>query len=336
MSGKKTLLPDLQHLIVERYTATWHKSLIDVYHLDDDFLQVDPQLIRFAMANRKSMLQALNDPAIASLLIDLFVSFSMDFSYKSNQFIHLTSQDEEAFRRVYRAFLEGMRQMLISEDKDAFESLEHKMGCLLREHFADLRAFMSTFLEDGSPSSLGEQIIFQQTICQEYSPELQLRILGIHPQCLVQPILDVGCGASSRLVEHLRVMGLQAVGVDRSVRQDDHLIRADWLQLSWAPGTWGTIISHMAFSNHFIFQHMYRRGIPENYARYYAAMLSALKPGGSLYYAPGLPFIERFLSPAEYTITRRSIAARLPGGVYPQQPDHEDVFYACHVMKVRI
>ena len=68
-------------------------------------------------------------------------------------------------------------------------------------------------------------------------------------------------------VAHLRGLGLQAFGIDRLVVPSEHLAEADWLEYRFPAATWGTIISHLAFSNHFIFHHLYKKGTPAAYAR---------------------------------------------------------------------
>jgi hypothetical protein len=63
----------------------------------------------------------------------------------------------------------------------------------------------------------------------------------------------------------------------------------------------------MAFSNHFIYQHLNRLGQPEKYAAKYMQILNSLKPGGSFYYSPGLPFIECFLPEETYAFSKTEV-----------------------------
>jgi hypothetical protein len=135
-----------------------------------------------------------------------------------------------------------------------------------------------------------------------------LKILGIELENIKEPVLDIGCGKTGRLVNYLNDKGIESCGVDRIVAYSEHLIEADWLEFPLIPAYWGTIVLHMAFSNHFIFQHLYKNGKPEPYARRYKATLTALQPGGSFYYSPGLPFIERLLPVLSFTVVRRRIA----------------------------
>jgi hypothetical protein len=103
------------------------------------------------------------------------------------------------------------------------------------------------------------------------------------------------------------------------VDASESLISGDWLNFPIEPEKWGTVISHMAFSNHFLFHHFYRNGQPEAYARQYRNILNGLKPGGSFFYSPGLPFIEALLPRNEFTIYRRQVIAEQPGYLYSVQ-----------------
>jgi hypothetical protein len=116
------------------------------------------------------------------------------------------------------------------------------------------------------------------------------------------------------------------------VEASPFLVQADWFECDLQADTWGTIISHMAFSNHFLFHHRYKHGHPEEYARQYMKLLAALKPGGAFYYSPGLPFIESFLPTSQYSITRLELNL--------EQPDfgsllEEDVWYVSKIIKLK-
>jgi hypothetical protein len=125
---------------------------------------------------------------------------------------------------------------------------------------------------------------------------------------MAEPILDLGCGEHARLVRYLRRHDLQAIGLDRVATEEEHALTADWFAVEQPPRTWGTIISHLAFSRQFLHHHL--RGGPdaEAYARLYMQLLRSLRPGGSLVYTPGLPFIEALLPAERYRVARRRIA----------------------------
>lgn len=293
----------LAESISRRYRASAGKSLWDVYQLNDIFLDTEADAA-IATRNRKKILAVLATPEQRSRLVDLFVNATIEFTYASNQFIHLDAREEGQLRRIYQTYLENLQVLLTNSSEQEIES---GMKKLVAGHFWDLRANISRFFDSDAGQDVQANIILNQAVCREYSPALQMEILGICPDQLNEPILDIGCGKSGKLVTYLNENGIQAFGVDRLVEPSQYLSQADWLMLDLQPNTWGTILSHLAFSNHFTFQHLYKYGKVEPYARQYMEILSALKPGGCFYYTPGLPFIENYLPADQYSITRRKI-----------------------------
>ncbi len=295
----------LQKLITERFRANWTKSLIDVHSLDPDFLSVGPDGVGFLVSHREELLDVFADPETFADLVNLFVEMALEFSYKSNQFIRITELERERLEEVYRSYLRKMERLIAEEG--TVESLTRSLELLVRDHFVELRSHLDRLPGEGVPRGADNNVFLTPVVCKEYSPALQLSILAIDPTELVEPILDIGCGRAGELVRHLRRLGLAAFGVDRLVEGSSYLMKADWVHLPMEPGSWGTVISHMAFSNHFIFQHLYRFGAPEEYARQYTSILASLKPGGSFFYSPGLPFIEKYLAEEEFSVRRHSI-----------------------------
>lgn len=168
----------------------------------------------------------------------------------------------------------------------------------------------------------------------EYSVELQLSILGLEVETLRPPILDVGCGPGARLVHHLRGLGLEAWGVDRD-SSEPVVIGADWLDYDYGERRWGTVISHQAFSLHFLHHHFRRGEAAHRHGEVYAAILKGLAPGGAFVYAPALPFVESVLPNSDYRIERRPLPAELGAGlewVRRLAPEME-VSYASRVIK---
>ena len=143
-----------------------------------------------------------------------------------------------------------------------------------------------------------------------YSPELQLRILGLSIDALAEPILDVGCGAEASLVRHLRAAGKNARGVDREAPPDAG-DRADWLAYDYGAGKWGTIVSHLGFSLHFMHQEMKSSDLAFEYGKTYMRLLRSLAKGGTFAYVPGLPFIEPMLPATDFEVKRVPLAREL-------------------------
>jgi SAM-dependent methyltransferase len=124
---------------------------------------------------------------------------------------------------------------------------------------------------------------------------------------LVEPILDIGCGVKGELVRFLREKGFVAYGFDRFVKDTPDLINADWLEFPFEEQQWGTIISNLGFTNHFMHHHLRNDGNFIGYAKRYMEILDALKPGGTFIYAPDLPFIERYLDREKFRITKHDV-----------------------------
>jgi hypothetical protein len=143
-----------------------------------------------------------------------------------------------------------------------------------------------------------------------YSPELQLRILGLSIDALEEPILDVGCGEDASLVRHLKAAGKNARGVDRECPPDAG-DRADWLAYDYGNQKWGTIISHLGFSLHFMHQEMKSSDLAFEYGKTYMRILRSVAKGGTFAYVPGLPFIEPMLPASDFEVKRVPLARDL-------------------------
>lgn len=166
-----------------------------------------------------------------------------------------------------------------------------------------------------------------QPVSVAYPADMQRLVLGLDDAALTalrEPILDLGCGPSAELVAELRRRGLDAHGIDRAVAPGPHTAPGDWLTCPLGRERWGTILSHQAFSVGFLYAHLGPDdGTAARYAARYLQLLAALRPRGSLRYAPGLPFMERLLAPP-YRVRRLALAAASdpawPGR--EQLPDH--------------
>ncbi len=143
-----------------------------------------------------------------------------------------------------------------------------------------------------------------------YSPELQLAVLGLSIDAMREPILDVGCGEEAALVRHLRAAKKRATGIDQNA-PSDVAESADWLTYDYGTARFGTIVSHLGFSLHFMHQEMKRSDLAFEYGRTYMRILRALIAGGTFAYVPGLPFIEAMLPKSDFEIVRVPLAKDL-------------------------
>lgn len=305
----------MTEMVARRYRASAGKSLRDVYQLDAGFLDTGSDA-EFAVRHRTEILAVLADPGKFAQLVDLFVDQTIEFTYASNQFIQLDDREQAELRRLYTLYLRRIRSLLASIR--TAEELAAGLHGLVLDHFRGLRANIARFFDRAAGEDEQANVILQKVVSAEYAPELQLEVLGITLELLQPPVLDLGCGREGGLVRYLNAQGIPAVGVDRVVEPAPELIQADWLSYPLEPGSWGAVISHLAFSNHFVFHHHYRYGRVEPYARQYMAILRSLKVGGSFYYTPALPFIEQFLPAEKYRVRR-------------WQASGSEVFYSCTV-----
>lgn len=138
--------------------------------------------------------------------------------------------------------------------------------------------------------------------CSEYSAQIQLSVLRIDINKLKNPILDIGCGKNAYLVEYLRNKGYDCYGIDRFCNSNPYISDMNWLEYDYEEGKWGTIISNLGFSNHFVHHHLREDGNYIDYAKTYMKILRSLKYEGTFYYAPDLSFIENLLDRKEYLI----------------------------------
>jgi hypothetical protein len=299
------IYPCLVEVIVGRYQSNAHKSIQDAYRLDQDFLSLEPDNLQFALTYRKEIVDILDNPELLSSLVRLFVISTLEFTYENNQYISVGQKEESDLENIYQIYLQEMKKILRADIPA--EEIKQQLELLIARHFMSLHNNLSGYLDNPISEDSMDNAIFNRVVCRQYSPALQLKILGIGLETIKRPVLDIGCGKTGQLVNYLNGMGVETYGVDRIVADSEYLTEADWLEFPLIPESWGTIISHMAFSNHFSFQHLYKNGKPEPYARQYMKILTALQPGGSFYYSPGLPFIEGLLPEASFTMLRRRI-----------------------------
>ena len=176
-----------------------------------------------------------------------------------------------------------------------------------KKHYENLKEWLS----QSNPVSVkiynNQQLFVQPIVCSEYSAEFQCEVLNIEPEKLVQPIFDIGCGKDAHLLRFFHRKGIKAFGIDRFESDFENSIVSDWLNYNYGFEKWGTIISNMAFSNHFVHHHFKKDGEFLIYATKYMEILNSLKVGGSFYYSPDLPFIETFLEPSRFILEKFKI-----------------------------
>lgn len=238
-----------------------------------------------------------------------------------NQFAGVGASERDALRAVYRDSLARLRALL---DRGALGA-----PALARE-LEVIEADEERALERWIASVPGGRT---RTTCAEYSVELQLDALGLTVQDLLEPVLDVGCGQSALLVRALAARGIEAFGLDRHAH-GPRVIRADFLDFDFGRGRFGTILSHQAFSLHFLHHHHAPGDAAYGYAQAYRRMLTGLREGGTFAYVPGLPFVERLLPAQTFRVEQKALRPELASALRASFGAlGEDVAYACRVTR---
>jgi len=222
--------------------------------------------------------------------------------FKNNQFIYLDIVARNKLMNIYQSLFEsGFNFLRVSETKLSFAE---KLSDALKKHHHQIEVLLKScvFLDD---DDYFLKYISRPTVSEDYSPEFQFELFQIDPDKLRQPILDLGCGNTGRLVNYLWKKGMDVLGVDRVVPEGINFVKADWFYFKLRRTYWGTIIAHQSLSTHFIFYHSLSDEMARRYARLFMNILDALQVNGKFYYAPGLPFFEEYVADLSKIETRK-------------------------------
>lgn len=235
-----------------------------------------------------------------AILVEHVKNETMAEFCRVNQYYSIDSAARQNLEEIYLLLLDEIRSY---QREDGDNSVKE----IARRHFSRLRQLLKQSNSFAETQYSNRPSVLEPVPCFEYSPSLQLDILGIDLNDLAEPVLDIGCGKEARLVEHLRSQGISAFGVDRLAEPASYLIKADWTEFGFGSNQWGTVLSHLGFSNHFIHHHHRADGDFVRYAQTYMSILASLKIGGRFYYTPGLDFIEQHLDCRPFSIFRKRL-----------------------------
>lgn len=241
-------------------------------------------LVEHALAHRATLAQWLRTPACAEALCVRLARWL----WSRNQYV-----------RLDRAALTAACARAASEVADGLAGADDAkdMSDRLARSGQELQARVAALVRAGGKGQATD------VVCSEYAVTLQRDALGLGDAPLSPPILDIGCGRSAAFVRALRAEGLAATGLDREAPEDVALA-GDWMTFPFGHDRWGTVLSHQAFSLHFVHHHLAQSPEAFAYARVYMAVLRSLKVGGRFVYAPGLPFVEAMLPASSYRCVR--------------------------------
>jgi hypothetical protein len=205
-------------------------------------------------------------------------------------------------RNQFEQLDEQAREELFTSVEGALSSMDQSglLGPALAEHREELAAFVRARYGQAP----------REVVCSAYAPDLQLAVLGLSVASLAPPVLDIGCGEHATLVRALVSGGIEARGLDRVV-SSDLATQADWLSFVYGRARYGTVLSHLGFSLHFLHHHLAAGDTAYQYARAYMAILGSLVVGGRFVYTPGLPFIETLLDASMYRVHHVAFADEL-------------------------
>ena len=271
---------------IRRRIANTSLSLDTVAEGQAELTAVEADLPAHLWAYREVLGPWLASAAAAGDLADQLVRWL----HRHNQFLYATAQTRAELGQVYAQALSDTAELM------AEARTEQEITDGLPELFAEHHQRLALALKVAFGARL------RDTVQAEYSPALQIAVLGLDR--VETPVLDVGCGPTGVLVDYLRDAGIEGVGMDRDA-QAPGVVQADWLTQDYGRGIWGTVISHLGFSLHFLHHHLSDHELAFDYARAYMRILASLKVGGRFVYAPALPFLEAVLGDG-YSVERRT------------------------------
>lgn len=256
---------------------------------------------------------ALRDRDRATAVVDYLTTSARRTFCEVNQYFDMAATNTTALREVYVALVEDM----VSAASSGYfpeAQLTARHTKRLQQWLQRTHPFFETHYANAGAH-------LEPVVCAEYAAALQLNVLRLDPATLAGPVLDIGCGPQAGLVRLLRQQGISAYGVDRFIASPEaYLKTGDWLDFVLPAAYWGTIVSNLSFSNHFLHHHYRNSADCTRYAAKYMEILRALRPGGRYHYAPSLPMIEKYLSPEEFIVSTMPVTAQFSGTIVTRMP----------------
>ncbi|MGD9678520.1 MAG: hypothetical protein AB7V16_09265 [Vulcanibacillus sp.] len=276
-----------------------------------NYLPLGDYVVEYIISYKRELISCLNSTDEKELkeftekIVEYSTKKTIETITKLNQYVKTNTIIVSRINTIYKNFVVKIFDKLISSDLTNLDWLKE----LVIDHQAKLREILDEIEElKFFPENIK---LLGQIPCSEYSAPFQLNILNINIEDIIEPVLDFGCGENANLVNYLRKHGVEAYGVDRNVKEVLYTYQADWFDFELRSNYWGTIISHLSFTNHFKRTHLKKNGDYINYARKYMDLLNSLELGGSFFYTPDLPYIEQFLSSDLYLIKKISINKKM-------------------------
>lgn len=229
------------------------------------------------------------------LLIDYATDKAIEEFCRVNQYYSFDPKAKSELKKIYSDLFESFRNSALS------------IEVISKNHYGKLKKWLMNSNPFAEKIYVKADKKITPVACSEYSQEFQIDLLKIDMKNLMQPVLDIGCGKNGHFVKYLINQGIDVSGIDRFSFTRPNFETADWLEYEYIPNNWGTIISNLGFSNHFVHHNLREDGKYIEYAKAYIKILNSLKIGGRFHYAPDLPFIEKYLDSSQFLIEKQEI-----------------------------
>lgn len=293
MDHKK--LPPLENSIKRQLDTNAAKNLL--YEHTEQIMDVEPSFLA-ALEELLASTETQKGEGFSFRMVSFAAQALLKKVYAANQYLNIPEQKVAELEEIYRHTWQVM-----VDTRDIHTALR-------QFHYPALSQWLATLYPEEFRNRLRFSPTVGRVVYAEYSAELQLELLHIDVATLQQPVLDIGCGSQANLVTHLRTLGIDAYGFDRSLEiHAPYLEQIDWFEYSFKPTQWGTIISNMAFTNHLNYAHLHDISQLEPYLLKLRDILESLVASGRFYYAPSLPFVEDRFSRTHYQITRQKVVS---------------------------
>jgi hypothetical protein len=211
-----------------------------------------------------------------------------------NQYTYFNRSAEEQIDSIFFALLAEL-----SVETNSIENVRKRHFHRIKQFIANTNPAIFTINHNTHAKA-------KNFVCAEYSAEFLVSLLGLEFELTNSPILDIGCGKDGNLVQYLRVLGMDACGIDR-LANGKGLLSADWLDFDYGENKWGLIVSNLSFCSHFLYHHLAGDEIANNFAATFMAILKSLKPLAKWIYTPSIPFFEDLLPCELYAIKREHV-----------------------------
>lgn len=227
-----------------------------------------------ALEELRSGAARIPDSRVEELTVEA-ASGLIDRIYAINQYIRVDAGARQALVKIYT---QSWRDLVAARNVES---------TLRRRHYPRIRAWLGNLYPHTMREALASSPTIGRVPCDEYSADLQMRLMRLDLSTIKEPVMDIGCGREAHLVNFLRSRKIEAYGIDRRVgRKSKFLTEADWFDFPFTPDRWGTIVSNISFTNHLVYALKYETKEVGRYMEKYSQILNSLMVGGSFIYAP--------------------------------------------------